>query len=276
MSWTEQRNGVGTIYVAHLADARPGFERWDLDTLQGINRSFSQPAARPAIGSNGSTPYVAWQEGSTATDIFAAHRTPDGPAWGSNRPPFIRVISGTFRLASMTLADQRLPSPAVGPSDMFGPAQITTSCYHADGWDDITEIQFQLSDATGTIFLGRYVAAENKVYVENPANPGTFLSPSTPGSGPPIETTNVVLDVPKMSIRSPGGSSAVLDIDWVLYFKQPTIHERLCAIDRHPLQDAIRQRRHRAPADRSSSIPGSSASARVSVGHRTQTAIIVR
>jgi hypothetical protein len=70
--------------------------------------------------------------------------------------------------------------------------------------------------------LGKYVAAENKFYVEDPAHPGTFLPPSTPGSGEQIETANVILDVPRMSAFKPGAGSAVVDMKWVLYFKRPT------------------------------------------------------
>jgi hypothetical protein len=80
-----------------------------------------------------------------------------------------------------------------------------------------------LSDATSTIFLGKYVAAENKVYVEDPDHPGTFLPGSPPGAGQPIQTKYVILDVPKMRVFSPpDGSSAVVDIVWNLTFKPPT------------------------------------------------------
>jgi hypothetical protein len=126
----------------------------------------------------------------------------------------------------MTLATKRLPSPAASSVDLIGPAEITTSCYHAEGWDNISAIDFKLADATNTIFVGRYVKAENKVYVEDPANPGTFLPPGTPGSGSPIETANVILDVPHMPQPSVAiSTSSVLDIKWILYFKPPTFNK---------------------------------------------------
>jgi hypothetical protein len=222
VSWTEQRDGVSRVFVSHLADARPGAERWDLGADEGINRSLVIAAAHPAIGSAGTTPFVAWQEGTATTDVFAAHRYPDGPAWGSNRPPFIRIISGTHRLASSLMLTPNLLTRPAQDDMLLGPAEFVTSCDHVNGWDNITDVQFKLSDASSTIFLGKYVASENKFYVEDPAHPGTFLPPSTPGSGEPIETANVILDVPQMSAFKPGAGSAVVDMTWVLYFKRPT------------------------------------------------------
>src|SRR5262249_4836752 len=139
-----------------------------------------------------------------------------------NYPPYLRYISPTLQLKSLTLTNERLRSPAAPSLDLLGTAELTSSCYHVNGWNNITEIQFKLSDASSTIFLAKYVAAENKVYVEDPDPPGTFLPGITPGSGPPIETANVILDVPHMTIFHPGGASAVLEVKWPLSFKPPT------------------------------------------------------
>jgi hypothetical protein len=67
------------------------------------------------------------------------------------------------------------------------------------------------------------VAAENKVYVENPDQPGVFLPPVTPGVDAPLETRYVILNTPAMAVRSHGPGSAVLDIDWVMSFRPPTM-----------------------------------------------------
>jgi hypothetical protein len=97
---------------------------------------------------------------------------------------------------------------------------ITTTCNHTQGWDQIAEIQFQISNDGERIFLARYVAAEDKVYVENPDAPGTYLDGERPGSGAAVETRHVSLLVPRMSIAGHGSGGAALDVNWVLSFKE--------------------------------------------------------
>ncbi len=230
VTWVENQDGVPRLFVRHLGDARPGQERWDLDALApnqrgdelaSLNRQLNQPASQPALSSNGSTPYIAWQEGGPSS-IFADHRYPEGPAWGSNRPPFIRVISGT-RALIQSFVDPGLRQSG-GSTELPGrdaPLTVTTSCDHVNGWDNITEIQFELRSTTNgqRIFLGRYVAADNTVLVENPDNSGTFLS-GTPGTGQNIDTKYVTLFMPQTTIEEHGPSSPALDIHWALVFKQ--------------------------------------------------------
>jgi len=183
VAWTETQNGINKIYVKHLADVRPGLERWDLNNGITDISHFAQQADRPAIGSNGATPYVAWEESSGPSNIFVAHRTPEDPAWGRNYPPFIRIISGSHYLEMAQLRSDYMPSQVI--VDRMGPVEITSSCDHANGWEHIDEIQVQLADDAGTIFLGKYVRTEDKVYVEDPDAPGTFLGGETPGAGAP-------------------------------------------------------------------------------------------
>ncbi len=220
VAWTETQSGVKKIYVKHLADVRPGLERWDLNNgLTDISHSAEQ-ADRPTLSSNGATPYVAWEEAGGPSKIFVAHRTPEDAAWGTNRPPFIRIISGTHFLNRE--AFDVAPAQALAAVDRLGPAEITSSCDHVDGWEHISEIQFQLADDTGPIFFGKYVAAEDKVYVEDPDHPGTFVGGAKPGVGASIDTKFISLLVPKMQTTNHGIGSPAFDIKWVIEFKRPT------------------------------------------------------
>jgi hypothetical protein len=95
------------------------------------------------------------------------------------------------------------------------------------GWEHIQEIQFKLSNEDHTAFLRRYVASENKVYVEDPDNPGVFLPGVTPGPGAPSVTTRfVTLEAGRMSITAHGAGSAALDIRWVLIFQEPALNQQ--------------------------------------------------
>jgi hypothetical protein len=226
VAWVEQQDGFAQLFVCHLADARPGQERWDLDTNYAINRLFSAPAARPSLGSNGETPYVAWQEGGPrghgASSVFVAHRHPAGPAWGRNYPPYIRTISWSRDYLN-TASDVTAAIAQTIDEMITRDITFTTSCNHIEGWEHIQEIQFKLASEEMTAFAGRYVAAENNVYVENPDQPGTFLPPVTPGVDAPLETRYIILNTPAMAVRSHGPGSAVLDIDWVMSFRPPTM-----------------------------------------------------
>jgi hypothetical protein len=219
VAWVESRQGRAQVFVRHLGDARPGQERWDLNVEAGTTSealSVSPQAVAAnflALASSGTTPYVAWDDGSA--EVRVAHREPAGGAWGRNYPPFIRIISGTVRLAASLSAT--LDTPGAEPE----PTIITTSCDHVSGWDSIDEIQMRLADAQGSVFLGRYVAAENKVYLEDADRPGEWLGGLTPGAAGSIETRFVSLDVGQLRITSHGAGSAALDIDWPIAFKQP-------------------------------------------------------
>lgn len=240
--WSEDVGGLSRIVVKHLAVAVPGDERWDLDTGDaGLSRQDFQPAGRPVISSNGFTPYIAWEESGPLTNIAVAHRYPEGPAWGSNYPRYIRVISGDRVLArdlghpEKKLSIQRGSTTAARPwANRLGPVTITTSCNHVNGWNNIREIHFMLrsrrQESSPAIFLAKYVATDaqgnaiHKVFVEDPDHPGTFLPGVTPGPGAiPISTKYVTLHVEQMEIRQPSTSSPVLDITWPLVFEAPSL-----------------------------------------------------
>ncbi|MFN8474989.1 MAG: hypothetical protein U0822_22585 [Anaerolineae bacterium] len=230
VAWVEQQGGFKLLFVRHLADTRPGQERWDLDALpyRGINTAAFDPANRPALRGSATSPMVAWQENlffnPNDLSVFEAKRNPDGPAWGSNRPPFIRVISGTREVAvnaALPLSDDKASAP--DSEHLLGPQVIVTSCDHVNGWDNIQEIQTRLANDTQNAFTGRYVAAENKIYVEDPDNPGTWLGGIAPGTpGATITTKNVILHVDQVIVEHHGPGSPALDITWVLDFRGPT------------------------------------------------------
>ena len=70
------------------------------------------------------------------------------------------------------------------------------------------------------------MAAEDKVYVEDPDNPGTLLGGVTPGVGAAIDTKFISLLVPKMQTSNHGVGSPAFDIKWVIEFKRPTFLHR--------------------------------------------------
>jgi len=222
VAWIERQGDVDQLLVCHLADARPGQERWDLDTITPVNRQLNASAALPSLGSNGTTPYLAWQEGEEPTNIFVAHRTPDGAAWGRNYPPFIRTISWSHNLVGQVFDTAGIKRALDHVTATTEPILFTTSCDHVHGWEHIKEVYFTLANAKMRAFAGKYVAAENRVYVEDPAHPGSFPVGFTPGTGQPIETPFVILNVPNMKIHAHGTGSPVLDIDWPIVFKETT------------------------------------------------------
>ncbi|HMN31612.1 MAG TPA: hypothetical protein PKE45_25920, partial [Caldilineaceae bacterium] len=225
VAWVEQQNGVGKLFVCHLADARPGQERWDLDSDYPINRQVGAPASSASLSSNGDTPYLAWQEGSAASNVYVAHRYPAEPAWGRNYPPFIRTISWSREVLVTDLNVTGAIDQAIREM-VTKEFVLTTSCYHAEGWEHIQEIQFKIANDELTAFLGKYVAAEDKLYVANAD--GEFTAPGfTPGSGQQYVTDNVILNTAKTLPRSHGDHSPVLDIDWVMSFRTPTKNQDL-------------------------------------------------
>jgi len=167
---------------------------------------------------------VAWQEAGGPSKIFVGHRTPEDSAWGSNRPPFIRIISGTHYLNRE--AFDVAPTQEQFAINRLGTAEITSSCDHVNGWEHISEIHFKLADDTGAIFFGKYVQDKDKVYVEDPDNPGTFLGGVKPGVGAAIDTKFITLLAPKMQTTNHGVGSPAFDIKWVIEFKQPTFLHR--------------------------------------------------
>lgn len=221
VAWLENTNGLYRLYVCHLADARPGQERWDLDTITPINREPRATALWPSLGANGTTPYVAWQEGETASQVFVAHRIPDDLAWGRNYPPFIRTISWYRNLVGQVFDTTGIQRALNHVDATTRPILFTTSCNHANGWEHIKEVQFKLANANMTAFFGKYVAAENQVYVAK-ETPGAFFAGVIPGTGQPVETRYVILNVPDMKIHNHGAGSPALDIDWFIVFKEAT------------------------------------------------------
>jgi len=230
--FVETVGGTDVLIVKHLGDARPGRERWDLDSdpFRGLNSFFLNTSDVPSLAASPTTPYVAWQEDArfgNTTDVFEARRLPEGPAWGSNRPPFIRVISGTLNLAAQKQLPLSPDAPDQSANDVIGMTTITSSCDHVNGWDGLAEVRVLLSDEMGTYFHGRYVAAEDKVYLEDPDNPGTWLGGIQIGTGSPIETRHTTLYVDRMTKTSHGPESAALDIEWVIGFKRPLLGKTL-------------------------------------------------
>ncbi len=223
VAWVEDLGGFRLLYVKHLADVRPGRERWDLDAdlSRGLNAVGFNPAVGPSLHGTRSTPYVAWEERTrfgNETLVFEARREPEGPAWGSNYPPFIRIISGTRAIAlTKQLPLSGAPDQA---DDRIGSATITTSCDHVNGWDNITEIDFKLANESETAFLARFDAATGQISVLDPVY-NTVIGSGVPGVDGPIETPNVTVHLDQMRVVSHGESSPAVDIEWTLSFKRP-------------------------------------------------------
>lgn len=227
VTWVETQSSQSLLYVCHLADARAGLERWDLDSITAINRTDGNAAA-PSLAANGATPYIAWQESNTPSAVYVAHRYPAGLAWGANFPPALNVIAS----ARLTAAEVSAIAPelgdalgvqsaATGVTFLRSPSvNLTTAAYHANGATNIEEIWLQLRDETQAAFLARYVVAENKVYVQDPDQPGIFLPAVTPGTGAPnLFTRFVTLEVPKLQVISHGAGSPTLEVQWPLIFE---------------------------------------------------------
>ena len=233
VSWIEESGGQQLLQLCHLADARAGLERWDLDTVVGANR-VSGNATLPSLAANGTTPYVAWQEATATTAVYGGHRAPVGPAWGANFPATLDGIGGAALSASEVAAAAPelvnvLGVHAAAADAIFlrsNSVAVTTSAYHVNGAALIEEVQFSLVAADTTAFLARYVVAENKIYVQDPDQPGVFLAPVTPGAGAPnIFTRFVTLEAPKVRIVTHGTSSPTLDVEWSLIFEDGTFFE---------------------------------------------------
>ena len=232
VAWVEDLGGFRLLYVRHLADVRPGQERWDLDAnlSRGLNVVGFNPAVGPSLHGTASTPYVAWEERNrfgNETLVFEARRVPEGPAWGTNRPPFIRVISGTRAVdlaKQLPLSDAAQASLAANSPDqavnVVGSATITTSCDHVNGWDNISEIDFKLANDTETALLARFDGETGRITVLDPVY-NTVIGSGTPGVDGPIETPNVTVHLEQMSVTSHGADSPAVDINWVLDFKRP-------------------------------------------------------
>ena len=103
---------------------------------------------------------------------------------------------------------------------------ITTSCDHVNGWDQVSEVQFQLSNEQGVIFRGSYVAADNTFVMLDPANPnGPPIGSGTPGTAATFENAYVKMHLAEMSVASHSVESAALDMHWVLEFGQKTLYQ---------------------------------------------------
>lgn len=232
VAWVEQQHGRSNLFVCHLADVRPGQERWDLDSYVPINTLPVLPGSRPSLGSNGQTPYVAWQEGGDSSSVFVAHRYPARPAWAVNRPPLIWVISDTHAAAAYTAALSEEIRAALAelaaPDEMAvrsAPVTVTTTANHVHGWEEIEEIQLRLSDDDQTIFFARYVVSEDHLLVQDP-DTLNFFPGIKPGPGSPnIPTRFVSVLTPAMRVVTHGAGSPALDIQWVLVFEDAAFYQ---------------------------------------------------
>jgi hypothetical protein len=213
-------DGGDTLFVCHLGDARPGQERWDLDSVYPLNRVQRAKASAPSLGSDGNTPYVAWQETDDTTNVYVAHRYPDGPAWGRNYPPFIRTISWSRDYVGYAAHVQAALDQSINEM-ITRDFTFTTSCDHVNGWEEIEEIHFKLANDQRTAFLGKYVKAEDRFYIANEA--GQFEGPYQAGTGAVLETPFVLVNLPQMRVRAHGFASPALDIDWVMSFRSTTM-----------------------------------------------------
>jgi hypothetical protein len=223
IAWVEARSGLATLYVCHLADGRAGLERWDLDTLDGVNRTAAAAAA-PSLAANATTPYVAWQEALTNTAVFVARRAPAGSAWGANFPARLTGIAGAPALTPAAIDAATAAAPLVRSLSV----PLVTAAYHVNGAANIEEVQLQLlaRDATTTtvpVLYARYVVSTNLLYLQDPERPGVFFPPATPGaSSSNLNTPFVTLEPRKVLITNHGAPSAALDVTWSLIFEDAT------------------------------------------------------
>ncbi|MCB0108214.1 MAG: hypothetical protein KDE53_19975, partial [Caldilineaceae bacterium] len=226
VTWVEQHGPLATLYVCHLADARSGLERWDLDTVDGVSPNLA-PAAQPQLAANATTPYITWQETLTDTTIYVARRSPAGPAWGANFPALLTDIAAGPPVASSAVDAAAVQQPEVRSASV----PLVTAAYHVDGVADLEEVQLQLlprNAATATVpaLYARYVISDNLLYVQDPERPGNFFPPVTPGTaGSNINTPLVTVEPSKIRITRHGAPSATLDITWSLIFEDATFDE---------------------------------------------------
>lgn len=239
VAWVEQQSERSVLYVCHLADTRSGLERWDLNSITGVNTTTTSAAA-PSLAANGTTPYVAWQENSSPSSVHVAHRYPPGPAWATNFPANLNVIASLrltaaeVRAIAAELGEALIvQSAAVGQTFLRSQSvHLTTMASHVNGAGKLEEIWLQFTDqdntnAVDTVFLARYVVAENKVYVQDPDQPGIFLPGVTPGPGSPnLFTRFVTLETPKVRVISHGANSPTVDVQWSLIFEDAAFFQR--------------------------------------------------
>lgn len=226
VAWVEAHGALTTLYVCHLADARAGLERWDLDTVDGVNRTVA-PAALPALVANGTTPYIAWQETQANTTVYVARRSPAGAAWGANFPARLTDIA-----AGSTPAVEGIDAAAsTQPEVRSASVPLLTAAYHVNGVAELEEVQLQLlprSTATDTVpvLFARYVISDNLIYVQDPERPGNFFPPVTPGANVSnINTPLVTVEPSKIKVVDHGAPSATLDLTWSLIFEDATFFE---------------------------------------------------
>jgi hypothetical protein len=227
VAWVD---GQSRLFVCHLADVRPGQERWDLVSHTPIN---ALPVTSEAVrlASNGETPYVTWQEGGEESSIFVARRSPAGPAWAVNHPSSIWAISGTQALVHSAIYTEEIRAALAelaAPDELAvrsAPVTVTTTANHVHGWEEIEEVELRLSDANQTIFFARYVVDEDLVYVQVPDEPEVFFPGVKPGPGsPPIPTQFVSMLTRAMRVVNRGAGSPALDIQWVLVFEDAAFY----------------------------------------------------
>jgi len=246
VAWIEEQQGVSKLFVAHLADTRPGSELWNLDTAEGVDRGPLGHADAPALGSNGRTSFLAWEEGelspaseraalpslsatrTISPSVYLSYRYPQTAAWGTTYPPFVRCRPRGICLNIKTDGGSLAQADQPPLFDWREPISIVTSCSDTRGWSRIAEIHFALYDAETEqqLFLGEYHAADGKVYIRN-LDTGVVVS-GISGAGQPIETRQLIVDIPLMLVDRHGpANSTTVNVEWVFRFKAPTLNRRL-------------------------------------------------
>jgi hypothetical protein len=185
------------LVMRHLANPTTG--RWDVTTrLRGLNVSPRSPADVPSLGSDGSTPFVAWQEGDREKQqgvVFEAHRVPVSAAWG--------------------VVDPGVLSPTADSTQ-----SVTITCNHIGGWAEIQTIDFALTTPGGEqTMLVRFNAPDDP---QQPLSAATlalfdpeanqFLPPVPIGTGNGQETGLARLLTGESSVSSNGPGSATIDL----------------------------------------------------------------
>lgn len=236
VAWVEQTGGENRLYVCHLADARSGLERWDLDTVNGVNRTLAAASA-PSLAANATTPYIAWQESLTNSTVYVAQRLPAGPAWGVNFPSVLTGVSANDEIVLRSDVGSdvaRDDVTAAAESEILLRSEsvtLVTAAYHSNGATNIEEVQLQLLSTEATtetvpVLLARYIISGNLVFVQDPQRPGNFFPPATPGGNTSnINTPFVTVEPSKMKIIDHGTPSAALDVQWSLIFEDTTFFE---------------------------------------------------
>ncbi|MCU0490456.1 MAG: hypothetical protein MUD01_02515 [Chloroflexaceae bacterium] len=196
VSFVQHVGPLRLLVVRHLANPSTG--RWDLTSSpRGLNVVPRNPADAPSLGSNGSIPFVAWQEGDREQGqgvVFEAHRLPTSRAWGVVSPNVL--------------------APAANETQ-----SVTITCNHVGGWANIKTIEFALTTASGEqSLLVRFSTpddpnqplSESTLALFDPAS-NQFLPPVKLGSGDQ-ENALARLLTSQSSASSNGPDSGTVDL----------------------------------------------------------------